>query len=156
MTDPPEPARRAGLLGALRAEVGLLRQEHQRRLFAPRLALGELGSRGPGTVLSGPIAPWQGDPWPPPAWLDAGLRFDVVDRLLGHPRVPRDGTAHVWLLRPGHPVLHDEDRAWLAATRHACSAHDLATAGFWVVTRYGWLDPVSGDSRTWKRLRIAR
>ena len=57
---------------------------------------------------------------------------------------------------PGHPVLHDEDRAWLAATRHACSAHDLATAGFWVVTRYGWLDPVSGDSRTWKRLRIAR
>ena len=159
MTDPDQPPRPrppGDLARALRAEVGLLRREHQRRVFAPRLAVGRLGERGPTTVVSGPVAPWRGDPWPPPTWLDAGTRFDVVDRLLAHPGPARDGTAHAWLLRPGGPGPHDEDHAWLAATRHACAAHGLGTAGFWVVTRYGWLDPVTGASRAWKRLRVDR
>ena len=152
----PLPAVARDLAGALRAEVGLLRREHQRRLFAPRLALGLLGERGPHTLVSGPVAPWRGDAWPPPAWLDPGTRFDVVDRLLTHPGPPRDGSVHTWFLRPGRPVLHDEDRAWFAAARHACTAHGMRTAGFWVVTRYGWLDPVSEEARTWKRLRVDR
>ena len=152
MTDQTEP----GLVAALRTEVALLRGEEQRRVFALRLALGEPGVRGPRTLLSGGVAPWEGAPWPTQPWLDRGLRLDVADRLVG-----RVATTHAagdpvraWLLRPGQPSLHDEDVAWLAATRHALSAHGLDLDGFWSVTRYGWLDPVSGASRSWKRLRI--
>ena len=140
---------------ALRAEVGLLRAELSRRMFAARLALGTPGLRGDGTVLSGPLHDGKGDPWPPPPWFDAGMRVDVVDRLLTHRRLA-DRPLQAWLLRPGVASLHDEDLAWLAATRHACAAHGVALAGFWVVTRYGWLDPVSGESRSWKRLRVRR
>jgi hypothetical protein len=146
----------ADLLPHLRAEVGLLRAEEQRRVFPVRVALGIPGHRGPGTVVSGPVAPLRGSPWPPGAWLDAGTRFDVVDRLVGAPWLDRDRGVHAWLLRPGVPSVHDEDLAWLAATRQACAAHDLEAAGFWVVTRYGWLDPASGDSRQWRRLRVRR
>ena len=146
----------AGLLADLRAEVGLLREDQHRRVFAARVALGRPGHRGPGTVVSGPVAPWRGAPWPPPAWLDAGTRFDVVDRLVGSPVLARSGGVHAWLLRPGVPSVHDEDLAWLAAVRRACSAHGLPTLGFWAVTRYGWLDPAAGDSRQWRRLRVRR
>ena len=140
---------------ALRAEVGLLRAEVTRRMFPARLALGTPGQRGPGTVLSGPLAGTQGAPWPPPPWLDTGMRVDVVDRLLGH-RGLGGGPLDAWLLRPGVASLHDEDLAWLAAVRHASTAGGAAVEGFWVVTRYGWLDPVSGASRSWKRLRVGR
>ena len=147
MTTPDPPA------DALRREVGLLRAEHTRRVFAARVGLGTPGRRGPGTVLSGPVDGWRGAPWPPPPWVDAGLRFDVADRLLAHRDLEHAGL-HAWLLRPGVVSLHDEDQAWLAAVRHACAAHSVELVGFWVVTRYGWLDPVGGESRAWKRLRV--
>ncbi len=148
MSQPLPPA------DALRREVGLLRAAEVRRVFPARLALGSPGDRGAGTVLSGPVEGWPGPAWPPPRWLDAGVRFEVVDRLLGHHDLP--GRPHAWLLRPGVASLHDEDLAWLAAVRHSCAAHDVGLAGFWVVTRYGWLDPVGGGSRSWKRLRVRR
>ena len=49
-----------------------------------------------------------------------------------------------------------KDLAWHAAVRQGCAAHTVTLAGFWVVTRYGWLDPDTGESRTWKRLRLKR
>ncbi len=144
------------LTGALRREVGLVRLAERRRLFAARLGVGEPGARGPGTALSGEVAPWRGRPWPPGAWLDAGVRLDVADRLLEHPAATAAPSPAAWLVRPGTPTLHDEDLAWLAALRHAASARSMRLGGFWVVTRYGWLDPVGGASRTWKRLRVQR
>jgi hypothetical protein len=147
----------ATLAGSLRAEVGLLRAEEHRRVFPLRLALGGPGRRGPGTLVGGPVATWQGPPWPPGAWLDAGTRFEVADRLVaGAVEAGLGEPLSGWVLRPGSPSLHDEDLAWLAALRHALAAHDVAAGGFWAVTRYGWLDPVSGDSRVWKRLRVNR
>ena len=155
MTSPPsDPPVPPDLAAALRTEVGLLRATERRRVFAARLALGRPGDRTPATVVSGPIAPWRGPAWPPPPWLDAGVRFDVAERLAGLWHA--DDEPEAWLLRPGAPSLHDEDLAWLAATRRACAAHGVRTAGFRVVTRYGWLDPASGESRAWKRLRIRR
>ncbi len=156
-TDQPDPAGvPRDLAAALRSEVGLLRAAERRRVFAPRLALGRPGHRGPATVVGGPVAPWQGAPWPPPSWVDAGVRFDVAERLVGSAGTARDEPAHTWFLRPGQPTVHDEDLAWLAAVRHACASHGVVPAGFWVVTRYGWLDPATGESRTWKRLRVDR
>lgn len=139
------------LAAGLRLEVGQLRRRQARRLFAMRVALGRPGEPAT-TTSSGDVAPWRGAAWPPPSWVDAGVRFDVVDRLLGGHAGP--GPVHAWLSRPGDPDLHDEDLAWLAASRHALAAHGLEPGGFWTVTRFGWLDPVSGESRRWKRLRL--
>ncbi len=83
--------------------------------------------------------------------LDAGLRTEVVDRLLA----ACDTTSQplVWLSRPGVPVLHDLDACWLAATRQAFAQLGWELAGFHVVTRTGWLEVLTGRSQVWKRPR---
>lgn len=140
------------LAAALRLEVWGLRRAQPRRVFAPRLRLGVPGD--PGTLTSDGLSPLTGSPWPPPRWLDAGARADVCDRLVSA-WTSRSGTAaYCWYTRPGPPSLHDEDHAWMAAARWAFAAHGVPMLGFWVVTRYGWRDPVSGEERRWKRLRV--
>jgi hypothetical protein len=139
---------------ALRLEVWWLRREQQRRVFPPRLHLGTPGD--PHSLASGGLSALTGAPWPPPRWLDAGARADVCDRLVSAWGHHHESAAYCWYTRPGLPDLHDEDHAWLAAVRWAFAAHDLPLLGFWVVTRYGWRDPVSGEERRWKRLRVKR
>jgi hypothetical protein len=142
------------LANALRLEVGRLRLAERRRVFAPRLHVGVPGSDQ--RLVSDGLAPLRGAPWPAPRWLDAGLRADVADRMVSAWRAQAASAAYCWYTRPGTPDLHDEDPAWSAAVRWAFAAHDLPLLGFRVVTRYGWRDPVTGDERRWKRLRLER
>lgn len=95
-------------------------------------------------------------PWPVPRSYDAGLRLDLAEALVDAllPRWPSDVACWGWVTRPGRPELHDCDLGWLAALRHAVGVHDLELAGFRAVTRTGWLDVLTGERRTWKRLRI--
>jgi hypothetical protein len=139
---PPDQATRA----ALRLEVGRLRQRERRRRFDPTVFLGT-----PAGVSLGREVPRAAAPI-----LDPGTRTTLVTGLLeewvclGPSPVPPG----VWLTRPGEPVLQDEDLAWLSATLLAFGSWGLSPRGCWTVTRTGWLDAPSGESRTWKRLRL--
>ena len=124
-----------------RAEVARLRSAERRRTFPLAVHVGTPS----GTRLRLEL------PWPVPGEYDAGVRFDVmcalVDELEG-------GSAWCWLTRPGVPEVHDVDLAWFSAASRAFGAHAVELAGFRAVTRTGWLDVVTGESRTWSRLRV--
>lgn len=83
---------------------------------------------------------------PADQWLRADLlhamrrRADIAEPL-------------VWLTRPGGLEVEDVDLRWLAAARQAFS-EDPATLIFVVVVRNAWIDPRSGLTRRWRRLRI--
>ena len=81
-----------------------------------------------------------------PAW-DHGLRTEIVGAALR-----RTGGPWVWLTRSGPLVLQDADASWLGAVLSAAAERD-ADASYVVVTRHGWLDPRSGLSREWRRIR---
>ncbi len=64
-------------------------------------------------------------------------------------------------MRPGVPEIHDVDVQVAAVADRVAAAHGAhgasgtaAPTGLIVLTRYGWLLPRTGESRTWKRLRI--
>lgn len=127
----------------LRLEVGRLRAERSHGHFDTVVHLGRLGdTHGSCAVARADLAV-----------LDAGTRTDVVARLLEQQGAV-EGSASVWLTRTGEPVVQDEDLAWLSAAARAFDALSRRLEGFWTVTRTGWLDVRTGDSRTWKRLRI--
>ncbi|HET6562072.1 MAG TPA: hypothetical protein VFG72_09370 [Marmoricola sp.] len=126
---------------AFRIEVGRLRARAQRRRFPAELHLGVPG--GHRVTLELPAA-------------DAGLRLDLLSALLDLWRAERGGPAFGWVVRPGVPTLHDDDLAWYAAAVRAFGALGESPEGFRAVTRTGWLDVVTGESRVWKRLRLAR
>lgn len=88
--------------------------------------------------------------------LDPGTRSALVATLLeeyvDQPAAERPTDA--WLVRPGEPVLQDDDLAWLSAADRAFASSGVDLAGFYVITRTGWLDVRSEESRTWKRLRL--
>lgn len=129
-----------GLRAALRQEVGRLRARERRRVFAARVCVGTPA----GELVGHEIAARD------TAEMDAGLRTDVVARLLE--QVPRADT--MLLLRPGGPYHHDLDLAWYAAARLAFDSAGRGLAGFYAITRTGWLDVVTGERREWKRLRL--
>jgi len=132
-------------MALLRLEVGNLRRREPRQRFDTVVHLGRLG--GPRSTCSVPRADTP--------LLDAGTRTEVVSLLLEEIAASEDvAGATVWLTRSGGPQLQDEDLAWLSATCRAFGALDRDLAGFWTVTRTGWLDVRTGASRTWKRLRI--
>ncbi len=97
-------------------------------------------------------------PWPVPELYDAGLRLDVLDALCAGyaalPRVMEDSALHVWVTRAGDPQPYDQDMQWWGSARQAVESRGAVMEGFYVVTRYGWLHPGSGASRSWKRLRL--
>ena len=140
---PPAPGHAPpdALPEAWRREVGRFRVAERRRVFPLGVHVGVPG--GPRSSLE---LPW------PPTGLDPGLRFDLVAALLTQGASP----AYLWLTRPGVPELHDEDLDWHAAAVRAFDAHGVALAGVHAVTRTGWLDVVTGGSRSWKRLRLPR
>jgi hypothetical protein len=125
----------------LREEVGRFRQREQRRRFDAAVYVGRLGGARDSFVVRAMDRPV----------VDAALRVDVLSALLAHGQ-PDWQTA--WLMRPGLPEPHDEDLAWFSAARRAFAVHDRTLAGFYAITRYGWRDVVTGESRTWKRLRL--
>ena len=145
------PVARRGRLGvmepesdvrtALREEVGRLRARERRRVFDPCVCLGTPG--GEQVTFAAPAKE--------AADVDAGLRTDVVARLLAQ-AAPQAGT--VLLLRAGEPHPHDLDLAWFAAAGMAFGAAGRPLVGFYAVTRTGWLNVVTGERKTWKRLRL--
>ncbi len=125
----------------LREEVGRFRQREQRRRFDAAVQVGRLGGERDSFVVRAQDL----------AVVDSGLRVDVLSSMLEH---SDPGWETAWLLRPGVPAPHDEDLAWFSAARTAFAIHDRRLGGFYVLTRYGWRDVVTGESRTWKRLRL--
>lgn len=88
---------------------------------------------------------------------DVALATDVVGALLQRwgreTGDPADGVAPLaWLTRAGSLEVHDADVLWSSATRAACAEAGVEPT-FVVVTRDGWLDPVTGVRRQWRRLR---
>jgi hypothetical protein len=121
----------------LREAVLLHRERESRRRFAPRLYVGLPGAD---TLVH------ECD-----TFEDTALVTDLVAAMLqrvgGHVRAP-----WVWLARPGELSLHDEDVRWGGPALRACEQARLPTT-FFVVTRDGWWDPVTGACHRWRRLR---
>ncbi|MGZ4437626.1 MAG: hypothetical protein ACXVWU_09660 [Nocardioides sp.] len=125
----------------LRREVGLFRERESRRRFDPAVHVGVLGGPRDSFTVAARDLPV----------MDAGLRTDVVTGLLEH---APDDWRDVWVTRPGDPEQHDLDLAWLSAARAAFAAHGRTLATFHALTRTGWRDVVTGETRTWVRLRL--
>jgi len=83
--------------------------------------------------------------------LDPGLRADLMERALdgldlGRPPLP-------WVTRVGELSPGDADLAWFAATREAYGRHSLTVPGFYVMTRYGWVNLATDEQVRWSRIR---
>jgi hypothetical protein len=125
----------------LREEVGRFRARETRRVFDTAVYVGELGGPREGFVVRAADLPA----------FDAGLRTDVVGGLLQE--APASWST-VLVLRAGTPEPHDLDLHWLAAARTAFGSHDRSLGGCFVVTRTGWRDALTDETRTWARLRL--
>lgn len=125
----------------LRTEVGLLRQRETRRVFDTVVHVGTLGGDHDSWVSRRQDAPV----------VDAALRTDVVSALLE--RTAGLGDT-LWLTRAGRPEAYDEDLDWLSAATTAFAQHGRDVGDCYAVTRYGWRDVRTGESRTWRRLRL--
>jgi hypothetical protein len=88
---------------------------------------------------------------PADASYEAGLRADLLTRALERAGAP--ARTGVWLTRAGFTTAGDQDLAWLAAADTAFGRHGVTRVPFFTVTRHGWLDVRSGESRTWPRVR---
>ena len=126
---------------ALREEVGRLRARESRRVFDATVQVGVLAGTRDGFVVRAQDLPV----------VDVALRTDVLSSLVEQ-APPAWRTA--WLVRSGTPDLHDQDLHWWAAARTAFGIHARPLDGFYVITRYGWRDVASGETREWKRLRL--
>lgn len=125
----------------LRQEVGRLRAGESRRVFDAAVNVGRLAAARARFVARAQDIPA----------LDPALRIDVVSALVEE---AASGPLTVWLTRPGTPDTHEEDLRWLSAAEIACGQHDRTMAGFYAITRTGWLNVHTGQQQTWKRLRL--
>jgi hypothetical protein len=125
----------------LRLEVGRFRARESRRVFDVAVVVGELGGDRDSFVVRGQDQPA----------VDTALRTDVVSALL-------EDSPGFWrtagVVRPGTPEQHDLDLQWLAAARTAFGMHGRPLEGFYVVTRSGWRDVLTDQTRVWRRLRL--
>ena len=137
----PAPVSPADVRSLLRQEVGRLRGRESRRVFDAAVHVG---------VLAGPRDSFVVRAQDLPA-VDAALRTDVLSSLVE--QAPSTWRT-AWLARPGDPELHDQDLAWLAAARTAFGIHARPLEGFYVVTRTGWRDVLTDETRVWTRLRL--
>ena len=137
----PAPVSPADVRSLLRQEVGRLRGRESRRVFDAAVHVG---------VLAGPRDSFVVRAQDLPA-VDSALRTDVLSSLVEQ-APPTWRTA--WLVRPGVPELHDQDLGWLAAARTAFAIHARRLEGFYVVTRTGWRDALTDETRVWTRLRL--
>lgn len=125
----------------LRQEVGRFRARESRRVFDTSVHVGELAGHRAGFVARAADLPA----------LDAALRLDVVCALVE--QTP-DEWRTAWLVRAGTPEVHDLDLQWLAAVRMAFAVHGRHLDGCYVLTRAGWRDALTDESRVWARLRL--
>jgi hypothetical protein len=125
----------------LRQEVGTFRARESRRVFDASVHVGTLGGPRDSFVVRAQDIPA----------MDAWLRVDVISSLLEQ-TAPE--CRHAWLVRPGAPEPHDLDLLWLSAARTAFDIHGRALDGFYALTRTGWLDVRTGDTKSWRRLRL--
>ena len=117
----------------------------RRRRFAPVIHVGRPGVRertAPASLAA----------------TDHALRCDLVAAMVASTVAGMVGTVAgeddplVWLTRPGELDCEDVDLAWSAAARTA-GAEAGRPLTCVVVTRRGWRDPVTGEGRTWQRMR---
>lgn len=90
------------------------------------------------------------------AWHDAGLRTELVARALAGFDEPVFERAIPWLTRTGELDVHDADLQWCAAAREGFARYGLDLPGFFVVTRRGWANLLTGEAHRWHRVRPAR
>jgi hypothetical protein len=83
-----------------------------------------------------------------PAW-DHALRTDLLTALLWRRRAL---DPLVWLTRTGSLAWQDVDQRWYAAFLASREEAEVG-AQLLVVTRHGWHDPATGQTRTWRRIR---
>jgi len=86
--------------------------------------------------------------------LDPGLRADLLERAIDGLELQTPPIA--WLTRVGVLSPGDADLAWFSATREAFARHSLVLPGFFVMTRYGWLNLANDESIRWSRVRPAK
>jgi hypothetical protein len=122
---------------ALRRLVFDLRRGTRARVFEPVIHVGIPG----GEVY---VAPAGG--------LDHALRTDLVLTLLAMHQ--EDAEPAVWLTRTGAPGGHDLDAAWESAAHAGFAESGAELPWFVVVTKQGWACPLTGETRTWQRLRL--
>jgi hypothetical protein len=125
----------------LRQEVGMLRARESRRVFDVSVNVGRLAGDRDSFVVRAQDLPA----------VDAALRIDVLSSLVE--QAP-PGPVSAWLVRPGEAHPHDLDVEWLSAATVAFGIHARELAGFYAITRSGWLDVRTGERHTWKRLRL--
>ncbi len=82
---------------------------------------------------------------------DPSLQTDLVARAIEG--LLETSEVCAWVTRAGDLAITYTDDAWFAAARHGCARHGLPLAAFVVVTRSAWLDLISGEGRTWSRVR---
>jgi len=85
--------------------------------------------------------------------FDAGLRADLVERAIDGLEGSAGERPCPWLTRTGDLVPGDADFAWFAAAREAFGRHGVPLPGFFVLTRYGWLNLANEDVIRWHRVR---
>lgn len=127
----------AATQAALRRLVFDLRHGTRARVFEPLVHVGVPG----GEVFLAPAA-----------GLDHALRTDLVLTLLSMHR--EEARPAVWLTRVGEPGGHDLDAAWEAAAAAGFAESAAALPWFVVVTKQGWVRPLTGEARSWQRLRL--
>jgi hypothetical protein len=86
-------------------------------------------------------------------YFDAGLRADLVERAIDGLDGPAGERPVPWLTRTGDLTPTDADFAWFTAAREGFGRHGLELPGFFVVTRYGWLNLANEDVIRWRRVR---
>lgn len=86
--------------------------------------------------------------------LDPGLRADLMERALDG--LDLEVAPLPWLTRTGELSPGDADLAWFAATREAYGRHAVDLPGFFVMTRYGWLNLANDELVRWSRVRPSR
>lgn len=125
----------------LRQEVGRFRLRESRRVFDTSVHVGVLAGPRTGFVVRAADLPA----------LDAALRVDVVSTLVE--QSPEQWRT-AWLVRAGTPQPHDLDLQWLSAVHLGFAIHGRPLDGCYVLTRTGWREAHTGESRVWARLRL--
>ena len=87
--------------------------------------------------------------------FDSGLRADLVERAIDGLEGKAAERPCPWVTRSGDLAPADADFAWFSAAREGFGRHDLELPGFFVLTRYGWLNLANEDVIRWRRIRPA-
>jgi hypothetical protein len=128
----------------LRARVIRLREATRRRVFPAAVELVAPGA----DAGDAPVATWVHDEPP-----DHALRVDVLVRLLTDCRCGGLRVVSLVHVRPGPHEPGDLDLAWLAAARIAAQISGVELVTVLVLSRWGWLDLLTGAERSWARPR---